>query len=103
MRNWIFLLSLLLATPAATQSPTHVVIVVVDQLRPDYLEKYDLPNLRALKKESTVFSNAHVGHQPSVTLMSHPAISTGVFPKHFGWNGDVYHDVHGWLGEKGAW
>ena len=58
------------------------VVVVVDQMRPEYLERSDLPDggFRRLRREGAVFTNARHLHIPTETAPGHAAISTGRAP-----------------------
>lgn len=82
---------------------THVVIVVLDQMRPDYIDTYPLKNLRKLRSQSLNFSNARVGHFPTNTIIGHAVLGTAVFPKRFGFTHYVWRDEEGWLGKRGNW
>ncbi|MBI1909858.1 MAG: alkaline phosphatase family protein [Deltaproteobacteria bacterium] len=107
MKRWFinffllfFLPSLVFASPKG-DSPKRVMVVVLDQMRPDYIETYNLTNLKKLRDNSLSFKNANVGHFPTNTVMSHPVIGTGLFPKHYGWSDELYEDREGWFGPKG--
>lgn len=58
------------------------VIVVVDQMRPEYLDRSDLPDggFRRLRREGAVFTHARHLHVPTETAPGHAAISTGRSP-----------------------
>jgi len=83
--------------------PEYLVIMVLDQLRPEYVERFDMVNLKALLREGTSFRNAYVGHMASLTVVSHPVITTGLLPKHLGWADGAYRDDPGVLGKVGAY
>ncbi|MBI2346521.1 MAG: alkaline phosphatase family protein [Deltaproteobacteria bacterium] len=100
MRPRIFFLSALFCTllcgmATAIAAPQRLVIVVLDQMRPDYIDTYNLPHLKALRQAGMEFRNGHVGHFPSITVVSHPTIATGLFPRHFGWSDDILQDATG--------
>ncbi|MFN3805100.1 MAG: alkaline phosphatase family protein, partial [Pyrobaculum sp.] len=85
---WVIAALLLLAVAyvsaeAASQRAEYAIVVVLDQFVPYYLEVYDLPNLRELIKNGVLFEGAWVGHMASSTIVSHPVIHTGRFPKAF--------------------
>ncbi len=65
----------------------HVLVVSIDGLRPDAIEKVETPNLHALMKGG---SHARVARTilPSSTLPSHTSMLTGLDVKHHGvlWN-----------------
>jgi arylsulfatase A-like enzyme len=55
----------------APSRPRRAVIVVLDMFRADYPRRLRLPALEALYRRATVFENAHVGHLPATTVVSH--------------------------------
>ena len=79
-------------TPAATAAvpdgtPRLVLIIVVDQMRGDYLERFrPLLNhgLARLLREGIVFPDAHHFHAATETAPGHATLSTGAFPKRHG-------------------
>jgi arylsulfatase A-like enzyme len=83
--------------------PEYLVLIVLDQLRPEHLDRFHMTNLKALRREGTFFQNAYVGHMTSLTVVSHPVIITGLLPKHLGWADGVLRDEAGTLGKKGAY
>lgn len=83
--------------------PEYLIFIILDQLRPEHLDRYDMPNLKALQREGTYFKNAYVGHMASLTVISHPVLTTGLLPKHLGWADSVYRDEAGILGKTGAY
>jgi len=67
--------------------PELVVIVVVDGFSNSYINALGLdqfPNIRSLTQNGLYFPNAWVGHLASSTVVSHPVIEKGVYPKRFG-------------------
>jgi hypothetical protein len=88
---------------AHPERPSRVLIIVLDQLRPDTVERYDMPNVRALLKEGVNFPNAIVGHMAAETVISHNVMTSGLFPKNMGWSNEVHRDVDGVLGTPGAY
>ncbi|WP_190124053.1 alkaline phosphatase family protein [Streptomyces inusitatus] len=79
--------------------PQRVLILVVDQFRPEYVEKFDMANARALMREGTDFPRAYLGHMASETVVSHQVITSGQFPRDMGWADEVYRDTGNLLGE----
>ena len=85
------------ATPTATFTPTitptplplarRVLILSIDGLRPDAIALAPMPNLLALMESSAYTLNAQTVH-PSVTLISHTSMLTGLCPSKHGvyWN-----------------
>jgi predicted AlkP superfamily pyrophosphatase or phosphodiesterase len=99
MRSWILTLVVLALTaglvsswaaptaaaPAAApaEPPRLVLLVAVDQMRYDYLPRFAsgfTGGMRRLMREGAVFTNAHLGHYPSVTAVGHSAMLTGAPP-----------------------
>jgi predicted AlkP superfamily pyrophosphatase or phosphodiesterase len=84
----------MLAPPVQPQRdrPSRVVIIVLDQARPDTIDRYDMENVQELQHQGASFSNALVGHMAAETVISHNVITSGLFPKHMGWSNEVYRD-----------
>src|SRR5215213_10226 len=87
MRPSVVVIASLLAVGAIRASaqtpPKLVVIVVVDQMRADYLTRYDRhwrSGFRTLLREGAVFENAHYPYFSTVTCAGHATIGTGTFP-----------------------
>jgi len=97
------LVSALAAVPAAgtAERPTRVVIIMLDQARPDTIERYGMERVQQLIEEGKSFPNALVGHMAAETVISHNVITSGQFPKHMGWSNEVHRDVDGVLGTPG--
>lgn len=89
----------LLVPPAgAADKPSHVVIIVLDQARPDTITRYGMENVEALQRNGTSFPNAIVGHMAAETVISHNVLTSGLFPKDMGWSNEVYRDTDNVLG-----
>jgi predicted AlkP superfamily pyrophosphatase or phosphodiesterase len=76
-------------------SPRLVLLVAVDQLRYDYLSRFDTGftgGFRRLLDEGAVFTNAHLGHYPSVTAVGHSAMLSGAPPSVSGIVGNDWYD-----------
>ena len=82
--------------------PKRLMILVFDQLRPDLIERFQMKAFQRLKQEGISFPNAIVGHLGSVTVVSHPVITTGLLPKHLPWQDEFFKDTQGVLGKKDA-
>ena len=89
--------------PAQPERPSHVVIIVLDQARPDTIDRYDMKNVQELQRRGASFPNALVGHMAAETVISHNVITSGLFPKHMGWSNEVYRDSANVLGTPGAY
>ena len=68
-------------------APKLVVIVVVDQMRADYLDRYGANlklGLRRLMKDGARFTNGAYPYLNTVTCAGHSTIGTGSFPYRHG-------------------
>ncbi len=79
--------------------PKRMMVLVFDQLRPDLIDRFDMKNFKRLRSEGISYPNAMVGHLSSVTVVSHPVITTGLFPKHLPWQDEFFLDTRGELGK----
>jgi len=97
----VSLLTLALVAPSAAVAdpPTHVVVIVLDQARPDTIDRYGMKNVQELQAKGKSFPNALVGHMAAETVISHNVLTSGLFPKHMGWTNEVYRDVDEVLGD----
>ena len=87
------------AAPAmAADRPTHVMIVVMDQMKPEYARQFAMQNVLALQEHGVSFPNAYVGDMASETVVSHNVMVSGLFPKHMGWSDEAFRDVDNILG-----
>src|SRR6266571_8624294 len=70
---------------AARQEPVrrHVVVVVWDGMRPDFVSEQDTPTLWKLSRSGVIFRNHHAVY-PSATIVNGAAINTGAYPNHSG-------------------
>src|SRR6266480_6811810 len=70
---------------AARQEPVrrHVVVVVWDGMRPDFVSEQNTPTLWKLAQSGVIFKNHHSVY-PSATIVNGTAINTGVYPEHSG-------------------
>jgi hypothetical protein len=83
-------------------SSTRVVIIVLDQARPDTIDRYGMENVQALQRAGASFPNALVGHMAAETVISHNVITSGKLPRHMGWSNVVYRHSANVLGNPGA-
>ncbi len=70
-------------------------LVAVDQMRYDYLPRFAsgfTAGFRRLLQDGAVFTNAHLGHYPSVTAVGHSAMLTGAPPSISGIVGNDWYD-----------
>ena len=104
----VLALGLTTATAAAAKKPSkeppsRVMIVVIDQFRPDYVKRFDMANVRALMRGGVNFERAMLGHMAAETVITHNVLTSGLLPKHQGWVNEVYRDVDGVLGPPGSY
>jgi hypothetical protein len=88
---------------AAPERPSRVVIIVLDQARPDTITRYGMENVQELQHEGTSFPNAIVGHMAAETVISHNVMTSGQLPRDMGWSNEVYRDADEVLGPKDAY
>ena len=91
----VLVLSLFVASaPAqAADPPKRVLIIVLDQLRPDYVNTFEMTNVKRLMHDGVNFDNAYLGHMASETVITHNVITSGQLPKDMGWGDEAYRDV----------
>jgi predicted AlkP superfamily pyrophosphatase or phosphodiesterase len=82
------LLTVLFFTLVSTDVPaagtaTHVVVVVWDGLRPDFVTQELTPTLRKLAREGVALRNHHAAY-PSLTEVNGAVLATGVYPEENG-------------------
>jgi predicted AlkP superfamily pyrophosphatase or phosphodiesterase len=94
MRRIISLLFLIVCSSAAAVVPAkperHVVVVVWDGMRPDFVTEQNTPTLWKLAREGITFQNHHAVY-PSATMVNGTAIVTGIYP---GKNGIIANHVY---------
>ena len=76
-----------------------MVIIVVDSLSKEIVDKYDMRNVEALMRDGVDTPRGYLGHTGSVTVVTHNVITSGQLPKHMGWTDEGYRDVAGILGD----
>src|SRR5687768_4321340 len=86
----------------AEAAPDHVLLMVFDQMRPDYIDRCDLKNFKRLRASSRHYPDAFVGHLSSQTVVAHMVIPTGLRPGALPWVDDVLVGVDGTIGKPGA-
>src|SRR5438105_15831569 len=67
----------------AANPDRHVVVVVWDGMRPDFVSEQNTPTLWKLAQSGVTFRNHHSVY-PSATIVNGTAIATGVYPNHSG-------------------
>jgi hypothetical protein len=73
--------------------PTKVVIILVDALSKEIVDKYDMKNVEKLMKDGVDTPRGYLGHLGSVTVVTHNVVTSGQLPKHMGWTDEGYRDV----------
>lgn len=89
-----------LCQPAFAENPRRAMVLVFDQMRAEYIDRYDMKNFKRAQALGVQFDNGIVGHLESNTIVSHPVISTGKMPKNLPWGTHVMKDTKGLLGPK---
>jgi predicted AlkP superfamily pyrophosphatase or phosphodiesterase len=84
------------AEPSA-DPPSKVLIVLFDQMRPEYATRFNMPNFRALQGEGTSFSKAYLNYMGSETVIAHNVLMSGQTPRNMGWVDEAYRDRKGLL------
>ena len=70
--------------------PTRVVQIVLDQLRPEFIDAFHMKNVKRLMRGGAAYPNAYLGHMASETVVSHNVMTSGMLPKHMGWSDEWY-------------
>lgn len=81
------------AVPEGT--PRLVLVIAVDQMRADYLERFGplfTGGLARLLREGVVFTDAHHFHSATETAPGHASLATGAFPRRHGIVGNSWFD-----------
>ncbi len=81
---------------ASADPPTLAILMVIDQLRPDLLERYDhlyVGGLRRLLDEGYHFDNATHDHAVTTTGPGHTSLATGVYPTRHGIVGNSWFET----------
>lgn len=85
--SFVIALAALGHPPAAANRPRLVLVITVDQLRPDYLDRWKAQltgGFSVLMTEGAVFSNAFQDHAVTETAPGHASILSGRWPAHTG-------------------
>jgi predicted AlkP superfamily pyrophosphatase or phosphodiesterase len=85
------------STPAgAADKPSLVMLVVVDQLRADLLDRYDnlfTGGFRRLRDQGYGYVNASHAHAATETAVGHASLSTGTHPSKHGIVGNAWYEI----------
>jgi len=85
--SWLIAAVCLVAASQLAAQPRLAVVIVVDQMRADYLAEYGSEfdgGFRRLTEHGAVFSSAYHDHALTETSPGHSTIVTGVFPSRHG-------------------
>lgn len=78
---------------AGQQTADHLVLIVLDGARPEYLQVSGIPNVQAMVRNGTQYTNAFAGILEAETPPAHVCIATGCHPNRNGivnfWWGDA--------------
>jgi hypothetical protein len=88
------------AGPPKAHPPSKVVVIVVDGLSREIVEKYKMRNVQALMRSGADAPQGYLGHLGAVTVVTHNVITTGALPKNQGWTDEGYRDVDGVLADQ---
>ena len=77
---------------AEEPKPKLAVVIVIDQLRGDSMERFTSQGLGRFIRDGAYFKNARHGHVPTFTEVGHASIATGRFPKSHGIIGEEFFD-----------
>lgn len=80
------------AGPSAPTPASRVVIVLFDQMVPQYADQFAMPNFRSLRDSGTSFNKAYLGYMASETVIAHNVITSGLEPRHMGWTDEAFRD-----------
>lgn len=86
------------AQPSSPSKPSRVLLLMLDGMRSDYLDRFDLPNLEALRDNGVSFRSSRVGYMASITVISHNVVASGQLPRNQGWANEIYRDEGNVLG-----
>ena len=59
-------------------------IVVIDQFLPEYVERFDMRNVRAIMGRGVNFERALSGHMAAETVITHNVLTSGHLPEAHG-------------------
>mgnify|MGYP001560630098 CR=1 FL=1 len=85
-----------------TPKPDHLIIMIFDAMRPDFVDRFGMKNFKRLQQMSRNYPQAYVGHLFSETVVAHAVIPTGLPPRLLPWDDDLFWDKDGRLGKGDA-
>lgn len=82
---------------AAAEKPSLIVVISVDQMRPDYLDRFrpyfGPDGFNRFLKSGAVFPQARYRHTITFTGPGHASIGSGLDPRHHGIVGNIWYDT----------
>ncbi len=93
------------ATLEKAVTADRVVVIVVDALSRELVERYDMTNVQKLMSDGVDSPNGYLGHLGSVTVVTHNILTSGVLPKRAGWVSEGFRDLDDTLkaGKNKVW
>ncbi|MGE0616787.1 MAG: alkaline phosphatase family protein [Bacteriovoracia bacterium] len=91
-------------TPKSNPSngrPDHLVFLVFDAMRPDYIDRFEMKNFQKLRAQSRAYTQARLGYLGAETVVTHSVLGTGLPPRDLPWQDNDYFDRDGKLGVPG--
>src|SRR3954464_12757622 len=85
--------------PPAARPADRVLVVLFDQMLPQYADQFAMPNFRRLRGSGTNFSQAYLGYMASETVIAHNVITSGLQPRHMGYTDEAYRDTKNVFGK----
>ncbi len=86
--------------PKPSTSADRVLIVLFDQMLPQYADQFRMPNYRKLRGAGTNYKQAYLGYMASETVLAHNVITSGLYPKNMGYTDEAYRDVSDVFGKN---
>lgn len=83
-----------------SKAPDKVVIIMVDALNREIVDRYKMRNVQRLMKSGADSPRGYLGHLGSVTVVTHNVVTTGALPKNMGFSSDGYRDIDGVLADE---
>ncbi len=80
------------SAPKPTSPASRVVIVLFDQMLPQYADQFSMPNFRRLRDRGVNYKDAYLGYMASETVIAHNVIPSGLLPKNMGYTDEAYRD-----------
>ena len=87
------------AKPSTPPPADRVLVVLFDQMLPQYADEFAMPNFRRLRHAGTDFDKAYLGYMASETVVAHNVITSGLQPRHMGYNDEAFRDTKNVFGK----